>query len=227
MPFFSLSEATVYRQEVGMRKLLQEIAVIPGVTGSCIFDKKEGSLCKDLQPELTEKHVQTVGIHLIRLLQMGSMAGLSIASSHFRFDRFTVIGIPLDHDTVLMTICDSQANCSLVSTTAAMLAADMRDDLKRDLSSPALEVVKENKKEHDEGDGEETFLQILLDEVEEALAKAIGPVAPVVMQDYLARWRKTGPADTARVPQLVDMLIREIGNPELARKFSEKMKSIL
>ncbi len=210
-----------------MRKLLQEISVIPGVTGSCIFDRKEGPLCRDLHRDLSEKHVQTVGIHLVRLLQMGSMAGLSIASSHFRFDRYTVIGIPLDGDTILMTICDAQANCSLVSTTAAMLAADMRDDLQRELSAPAPAAGEEKKKEIDEGDGEETFLQILLDEVEEALAQAIGPMASVVMQDYLVRWRKSGPAATDRVPQLVNMLVREIGSPELARKFSQKMKSIL
>ena len=209
-----------------MRKLLQEIAVIPGVTGSCIFDKKEGPLCKDLHQDLSERNVQTVGIHLVRLLQMGSMAGLAITSSHFRFDRYTVIGIPLDSDSILMTICDAQANCSLVATTAAMLAADMRDDLKRDLSSttttePGQEEGAGNEEEDD------TFIHVLLDEIEQALAGAIGPVASVVMQDYLARWQQAGPGTSARVPELADMLLQEIGNPELARKFSEKIKSIL
>lgn len=210
-----------------MRKLLQEISVIPGVTGSCIFDRKEGPLCRDLHRDLSEKHVQTVGIHLVRLLQMGSMAGLSIASSHFRFDRYTVIGIPLDGESILMTICDAQANCSLVSTTAAMLAADMRDDLKRELSSPKeLEGDQEEVKDSVEGD-DETFIQVLLDEIEQALAGAIGPVAAVVMQDYLAKWEKAGPRTTARVPELADMLLQEIGSPDLARNFSEKIKIIL
>ncbi len=211
-----------------MRKLLQEIAVIPGVAGSCIFDKKEGPLCKDLHQNLSEQNVHTVGIHLVRLLQMGSMAGLAISSSHFRFDRYTVIGIPLDADSILMTICDAQANCSLVATTAAMLAADMRDDLKRDLSTPSSTLT-----EHDEEEGtdsekeDDTFIQVLLDEIEHALAGAIGPVATVVMQDYLARWREAGPGTSARVPELATMLMQEIGNPELARNFSEKIKSIL
>ncbi len=208
-----------------MRKLLQEIAVIPGVTGSCIFDKKEGPLCKDLHQDLSEQNVQTVGIHLVRLLQMGSMAGLAISSSHFRFDRYTVIGIPLDSDSILMTICDAQANCSLVATTAAMLAADMRDDLQRDLSpTRTTEPDRDGAGSEKEDD---TFIQIQLDEVEQALAGAIGPVAAVVMQDYLARWRQAGPSTSARVPELAEMLLQEIGNPELARNFSEKIKSIL
>ncbi|HHB75175.1 MAG TPA: hypothetical protein ENK84_01330 [Desulfobulbus sp.] len=209
-----------------MRKLLQEIAVIPGVTGSCIFDKKEGPLCKDLHQDLSERNVQAVGIHLVRLLQMGAMAGLAISSSHFRFDRYTVIGIPLDSDSILMTICDAQANCSLVATTAAMLAADMRDDLKRDPSSTmTTKTPQEDGAESKEED--DAFIQVLLDEVEQALAGAIGPVAAVVMQDYLVRWRQAGPGTSARVPELAEMLLQEIGNPELAQKFSEKIKSIL
>ncbi len=207
-----------------MRKLLQEIAVIPGVTGSCIFDKKEGPLCKDLHQDLSERNVQTVGIHLVRLVQMGAMAGLAISSSHFRFDRYTVIGIPLDSDSILMTICDAQANCSLVATTAAMLASDMRDDLQRDLSSS---TTVEPDQDGADGEEDDTFIQVQLDEIEQALAGAIGPVAAVVMQDYLARWRQAGPGTSARVPELAEMLLQEIGNPELARDFSEKIKSIL
>jgi len=211
-----------------MRKLLQEIAVIPGVTGSCIFDKKEGPLCEELHEDLSERNVQAVGIHLVRLLQMGSMAGLAISSSHFRFDRYTVIGIPLDADSILITICDVHANCSLVATTAAMLAADMRDDLKRDLSSiTSTKADQEDATDTKEEEDDDTFLQVLLDEVEQALTGAIGPVAAVVMQDYLVRWREAGPGTSARVPVLAEMLLREIGNPELAQKFSEKIKSIL
>ena len=207
-----------------MRKLLQEIAVIPGVTGSCIFDKKEGPLCNDLHQNFSEENVEAVGTHLVRLLHMGSMAGLAISSSHFRFDRYTVIGIPLKSDSILMTICDAQANCSLVATTAAMLASDMRDDLQRNLSHTTSTETDQN------GAGEtedEVIIQARLDEVEQALAGAIGPVATVIMQDYLARWQQAGPRSTARIPELTEMLMQEISNPELAQIFSERVRSIL
>ena len=211
-----------------MEKLLQEISVIPGVSGSCIFNKKRGALCKDLHQDLTEENVETVGVHMLRLLQMGSMADLAISSSHFRFDRYTVIGIPLDADAILMTICDSQANCSLVATTATMLAADLRDDLQRGLSpTTTTEPKPESKAGNNENGEEDTFIQLQLDEVEQALAGAIGPVATVVMQDYLDRWREEGPITSARIPELAEMLLQEIGNPELARNFSERIKSIL
>ena len=203
-----------------MRKLLQEISVIPGVTGSCIFDKKEGPLCKLLQQEFGEEDLETVGIHLVRLVQMGAMAGLTIHTSHFRFDRYTLIGIPLDEETILVTICDAQANCSLVSTTASMLARDMRSDLDRGQLEPGDESGAT-------AEEDETFLHLLYDEIEQALAAAMGPVAALVMGDCLDRWRQAGPAIPGRVSELISMVEGEIGNPDLARAFTERVEKLL
>ncbi len=208
-----------------MRKLLKEISVIPGVAGSCIYDKKEGPLCKDLNPKLSEELLQTVGIHFLRLIQMGSMADLNIQSSHFRFDKYTVIGIPLESSAVLLTICESQANCSLVATTAAMLVADMREELGQGVTTVADVTVEEGIEPFEEGD--DTDMQELYGEIEQALAGAIGPVAGVVMQDYLEKWKKDGPVIPYRLAELAKMLEEEIGDSELAKDFSNKIQTIL
>ncbi len=208
-----------------MRKLLKEISVIPGVTGSCIFDKKEGPLCKDLHPKLSEELLQTVGIHFLRLIQMGSMAGLDIQSSHFRFDKYTVIGIPLESSAVLLTICESQANCSLVATTAGMLVADMREELDQGVTVVTKTAAEEELEVVDEGD--DADMLELYAEIEQALAGAIGPVAGVVMQDYLEKWKKDGPVIPYRLAELAKMLEKEIGDSELAKEFSNKLQSIL
>lgn len=214
-----------------MRKLLQEISIIPGVTGACIFDKKEGALCKDLHSSLSEDILQTVGIHLVRLIQMGTMSGLYVKSTHFRFDKYTVVGMPLDTGTVLITVCESQANCSLIATTAAMLASDMRDDLAKGISrldekdDEEQAVVLEQIPELDEKTA--TELQSFYDKIEDALATSIGPVAGIVMQDYISKWRQNGPEITTRLSELVTMLAQEIGDPEIAQKFSRKIEKIM
>ena len=209
-----------------MRKLLQEISVIPGVTGSCIFDKKEGPLCKDLHPDLSEDLLRTVGIHLVRLIQMGKMSGLDVSSTHFKFDKYTVVGMPLDTGAVLLTICESHANCSLVATTAAMLAADMRDELERGVETtderPA--TIAAQAVEESEGAAE---LQPLLNKMEDALASAIGPVAGVVLQDCLSKWRADGPEVPARLSELAAMLSEEIGDPGMIQEFTAKIEELM
>jgi len=210
-----------------MRKLLQEISVIPGVTGSCIFDKKEGPLCKDLHPDLSEDLLQTVGIHLVRLIQMGRMSGLSVKSVHFRFDKYTVVGMPLETGSVLITICEAQANCSLVASTAAMLAADMREELERGVQPPD---IGEGVEELDEVVFDETVdaeLQPLYDKIELALAGAIGPVAGMVIQDYIHKWKESGPEVPARLSELASMLTKEIGDPALEQEFTTRIEEIM
>lgn len=210
-----------------MRKLLQEISVIPGVTGSCIFDKKEGPLCKDLHPDLSEDLLQTVGIHLVRLIQMGKMSGLSVKSVHFRFDKYTVVGMPLETGAVLLTICEAHANCSLVATTAAMLAADMRDELERGVHSPETGESVEELGEVVLDGSVDADLQPMYDKIEQALAGAIGPVAGMIIQDYIQKWRSSGPEVPARLSELATMLTKEIGDPALEKEFNARVEEIM
>jgi hypothetical protein len=209
-----------------MRKLLNEISVIPGVKGSCIFDKKEGPLCKDLHPTLSEDLLQTVGIHLVRLIQMGAMSNLSIKSVHFRFDKYTVVGMPLDTGAVLLTICEAHANCSLVATTAAMLVADIREEMESGVHSPEPEEVLEKDAVQVEA-ASNTELQPLFDKIEDALAGAIGPIAGMIIQDYINKWRAAGPEVPARLSELATMLAREIGDPELEKEFISNVEKIM
>lgn len=211
-----------------MRKLLKEIAVIPGVTGSCIFDKNEGAICTELEADLPKNLTEEVGIHFVRLVQMGTMNKLLIKSAHFRFDRYAVVGLPLEKGAILLAICDAQANCSLVATTAAMLVEDMRDELARPLLEP-----------EDSGHGGvrrtaiasadeiETELRPHLREIEEALATAIGPVAAMVMADYLNKWRERGPAEPARLTELISMVGGEIDDALLSQEFKTHLSHLL
>ena len=210
-----------------MRQLLKEISVIPGVTGSCIFDKKEGPLCKDLHPDLSEDLLQTVGIHLVRLIQMGKMSGLSVKSVHFRFDKYAVVGMPLETGAVLLTICEAHANCSLVATTAAMLAADMREELERGVQSPETGESVEQLAEVALDESVDADLQPMYDKIEQALAGAIGPVAGMIIQDYIQKWRSSGPEVPARLSELASMLSKEIGDPALEKEFTARVEEIM
>jgi hypothetical protein len=214
-----------------MRKLLKEISVIPGVVGSCIFDKSEGPLCKDVHPDLSQELLETVGIHLVRLVQMGRMIDLQSNAVHFRFDKCTVVGLPLESGAVLLTICDAQANCSLVATTAAMLASDMRDELAKGVSEARMqEAVEEVVEEEIATRGASEIgaeVQGLIKDIEQILATAIGPVAGLVIHDYVDKWRKDGPAVPARLGELSKMLEEEIGDPAMMKDFSTKVAKLI
>ncbi len=208
-----------------MRKLLNEISVIPGVSGSCIFDKKEGPVCQELLPGVSEDSLHTIGTHLLRLLQMGAMTDLSIQSIHFRYDKYAVVGMPLDAGLVLLTICEAHANCSLVATTAGMLVADMREDLSRGSMEAEPDFVQPESIIVDEQVIGE--LQRIYSEIEETLAAAIGPIAGMVFQDDLDKWKASGPEIPTRLTELVAMIAAEIADPNLAQEFRLKLEDLI
>jgi hypothetical protein len=212
-----------------MRRLLKEISVIPGVSGSWIFDKNEGAICTELSPELPKNLTEQMGIHFVRLVQMGRMNKLHIKYAHFRFDRYSVVGLPLEKGAILLVVCDSQANCSLIATTAVMLVEDMRDELERPLLQPEERTEDTGRPAPTSPAASEIGdeLRPLLKEIEEALATAIGPVAVMIMADYLNRWRENGSADLARLPELIDMLVREIDDKGLVQEFKGQLNHLL
>ncbi len=220
---------------MAMQELLKEIAAIPGVTGSCIFDRKKGPLCRDLDSPLSAEMFRDVGMHLVRLVQMGRMSDLSVRSSHFRFDRYTVVGIPLDNGMVLMTICENQANCSLIATTAGMLVTDMCEASHGDDGAAADDAgggtttgePAAGEPESVDSGAVDLEMEGYLRDMEKALAGAIGPVAEVVMQDLLDRWRAGGPAIPARLSELAGMLAEEIGDEVLAAEFRSQIRDII
>lgn len=195
---------------------------MPGVTGSCIFDKSAGALCSEFKADLPADLSESVGIHFVRLIQMGTMNKLNIKSAHFRFDKYSVVGLPLDSGAILLAICDSDANCSLVASTAAMLVEDIGDDL----TYPDAEYLDEAGGSEEKSSAGEAAdaLKVQFEEIGDALADAIGPVAGMVMADYISKWKQAGPVESSRLGELVTMLVEEIGDSKLVDDFKAKMK---
>lgn len=209
---------------MSLKKLLDEISVIPGVSGSCIFNRNEGPLCTNSDANIATDVLIKVGSFLLRMLKMGKINGLEITGSRYQFDNCTVVSTPLGPDSILLTICDTQANCSLVATTAEMLAADMEEQLQRGAAAPSPLEEEPDFKGLEPVDEETTVenLQECFGKIEDALAEAIGPVAGMILQDYIVKWKKQGPASTDRLHELVEMLLDEISEDPLVQEFKRK-----
>ncbi len=210
---------------MSLKKLLDEISVIPGVSGSCIFDRNDGPLCTNSDANIATDVLIKVGSFLVRMLKMGKMNGLEITGSNYRFDNCTVVSTPLGPDSILLTICENQANCSLVATTAAMLAADMQEQLQRGASPPSIQEGESdfNGLEIEDEKPRNEHLQKCFTQIEEAFAEAIGPVAGMILQDYIVKWQELGPASKDRLDELVEMLLDEISEDVLVQEFKQKI----
>ncbi len=212
-----------------MKNILKEIAMVPGVIGSCIFGEDQETKCSDLTQHFSSDFSQDVGSHVVRLMQMSTMTELDVKIVSFRYDRYTVIGIPLEKGAVLLSVCEAQANCSLVATTASMLSADLKKVLEDQPAiaaeaDPIEEVIAEPEPQEEalSDDILKTFATI-----QDALARAIGPVAGMVLDDSVASWRTNGPADQERLSELIDILVGEINDDSLSAEFTAALKGVI
>jgi hypothetical protein len=62
---------------------------------------------------------------------------------------------------------------------------------------------------------------------QDSLALAIGPISEMVIKDTVEIWAQNGECSQARLPELVEMLVKEIDDPSLEAEFKLAVKKYL
>jgi hypothetical protein len=202
-----------------MWNLVEEIFAQPGVAGACVLDSKGRQLCGKGHEKLAPKLLNTLGLHTARLFQMGGMSGLDISMVQFVFDRYAVVAQLVPSGEIFLVLCAAHADCCQIAKTITVRAAAALP--------PELQPETEAAAEEEEPEVCPPQLQVMFDKIEQALTGAIGPVAGMVMHDYIDLWRQSGPAVPARLVELTNMLVDEIGEPEAAQDFVAQIEQII
>ncbi len=120
-----------------MKDILNEIDMLPGVVGSCLFSKERGQICSGLPPSFTDEAVQAIANRVTRLVQMGGIVDMDVQTIALRFDIFTIMTMPVDSETLLLIACESGATARLIATTISMLTGELQSRLTQE-STPVL-----------------------------------------------------------------------------------------
>lgn len=67
-------------------------------------------------------------------------------------------------------------------------------------------------------------IQKIFDEIEQALAGAVGPAASIILDEYIKKWQHNGPVVATRIIELTTALVEEIGDPETAQEFISQVE---
>lgn len=206
-----------------MKDVLNEIDVLPGVVGSCLFSRERGRIYSGLPPLFTEEAILTIVNRVTRLVQMSGMVEMDVQTIALRYDVYTIMTMPVDSETLLIIACESRSNCSLIATTISMLAGELKSRLAK--HTAPIPEKKETPVKSDGGqDAEKTAS--LLKQLRGALAFVVGPMADMVFDDNVALWTQNKPASTSRIPELIELLSGEIGG-DSAAEFKEKIKAFI
>ena len=211
-----------------MKTILKEILSLPEVVGSCVIDKDLGIQLSDLPDFFTEAMAMEVNRHVGRMAQMAEMKGLEPQTISISFGKFLILGLFISKSFLFLILCKPGCNTSLVTTTAYMLAPELKKILDQNILtieySPTDDIPEASEPALEQVSLETTQA---LEHIKQSLFETVGPVAEMVFDDCIEQWTEITPPDISGISELVDYISREINSPELDEEFKKKISSIL
>ncbi len=217
-----------------MDSLLQEINMLPGVLGCFVYNDKQQIAGSKMPPIFKENAIRNIGNLLARTVQMGSMAQLNFTDIEIKYNESLLLANPLAGGALLIIICEPNTNQSLVKMTTGMLAKDLAASMSMG-SVPPTKTTRQKAPATNNSPAPEQApkeaeisaeLAPILEQVKEALALAIGPIAAPVMKDSIELWATQQEPSIANIPALAKILCQEINDVDLEEDFMAELKNI-
>ncbi len=87
-----------------MKTVLQELSMLPGVIGSCISVDNTDILASSLPDFFSDTMATDASSNIKRMMQMAKVKGLAPATMSIRYDKFTILAIPVDDKSLLLIL---------------------------------------------------------------------------------------------------------------------------
>lgn len=227
-----------------MKELLQEIKLLPSVIGSFIHINGSSEVFSDLPKIFLTKGPQ-IGQAVDKIFKVNESSSIKANNIEIKFNESQVLAKQIDKDASLITLCEANANLSLVNMTASMLMSELKNSVEnvrnggnatqapakpQPQAPPAARPAPEAppaKKVNIKEILHTGPLAKTLHEFQNALALAIGPIGEMVMKETVEKWAEDGECSKARLSELCVMLCREIDDTALEEEFRQKIKQFL
>lgn len=214
-----------------MDSLLREITALPGVFGCFVFSGERHVIGSKMPPIFRKENINSIANLLARTVQIGHTAQLDFKEIELRYNESLLMIKPLKKEALLILICEPNANKSLIAMTSGILAGEIEIAMARSLklhpsshsASRPTETIQASQIDKIETD---RVLAPVLEQIQEVLAMAIGPIAGPVMKDNVEIWTNQNAPSISTLPALTKLLCTEIDDKNLEQKFIAEVKKI-
>lgn len=206
-----------------MDELLQEIKVLPGVVGVFVSVDKPDIIFSYVPDGYDHETLKQMGGSLQRIIKMNASCRLSVNSVEMRFPDAMVLVKDICEGALLVMLCETEANFSLINMTSNMLLGELSLGVEKVRADPdaalrAISAKKAGSMDFAQAQNEEP-LKSAIPVFQDALARAIGPIAAMLVKEIVGKWLQGGGCDQERFPELVDLFCQEIGDAPLEKEF--------
>ena len=206
-----------------MDELLQEIKMLPGVVGVFVSVDNPDIIFSYVPDGYEHETLKLVGGSLQRIIKMNASCQLSVNSVEMRFPDTMVLVKHIRDGALLVMLCETEANFSLINMTSNMLLGELALGVDKVRADPeaaqrAISAKKAGSMDFAQAQNEEP-LKSAIPVFQDALARAIGPIAAMLVKEIVGKWLQGGACSQGRFPELVDLFCQEIGDAPLEKEF--------
>ncbi len=221
-----------------MNDILKELKLLPSVIGSFVHINGVNEVYSDLPKIFLMKGPQ-IGVAVDRIFKVNASSKIKTNNVEIKFNESQILAKQIDQESALITLCEANANLSLINMTASMLMADLqgavanaRNGILRGAAPPVAPAQPVAQQQAPPAAKPLDINEILhtgplaktLHEFQNALSLAIGPIGEMVMQETIEQWVQEGECSQSRLSELCIMLCREIDDTGLETEFRDKIK---
>jgi hypothetical protein len=228
-----------------MQQALSDLRLISGVIGSFVFDPRKGLLASDVPAGFKKDKLGQAGRMVSRSITAGRTGFSEMKDLVFNFNEMFLLVRELRPGVILVVMGENSLNVNLLAMSLNLAAEDLvaLSDLPPEegeappppapapapvaapVAAPAapppppppppgasrswtVESIKEDKN-----------YGPVLAEIKAALAKVMGPMAGIILDDGLKAWIAAAEPSAKAIPALVDIICKDIGDLERSQKF--------
>ena len=218
-----------------MKKVLDKLKLKQDIIGAYVFHVKGGVSAKNMPDDFTDTRLTAIAEKIVKIFSSGlkGLQDVSEVSLIYEESIVTVCKITDHYYLIILSVPDAKRILlpmvlqSAMDELKSLIVNDRREDeIKPEKSGNRLsESFDENNPEIDsERLMASGSMAKVLQELQIALTKVIGPIAGIIFMDSLKEWTATDHPDPSTIPNLLDILCKEINDPE---KFNIYRKEIM
>jgi len=233
-----------------MERLLEKLNQTQGIMGSYVLNMKKGVIANKMPPVFTSSKLLTIGKLLTKIYLAGKMSIKEISEITLFYQESVITIRETAYQTYVVVLYDPSMRMNHLSTSLNMIMRDLRQlagqyapaelpRIKKDIPKESERKPKSKTEiKHIFEDAAEENESVMIDpdtlissgpmagvlqEMQTALTKVIGPIAPVLFTVSLKEWIATDRPDFSTIQGLVDILQKEINDAEKFDAYHKKI----
>lgn len=204
-------------------KLTDIIASLPEVDGGFLYDTTRGIYSNQTSGTIDDSSLLQVSTKLSKIVSMLAVHFHDTGGIRVTFKDLILYGMMFKENNWLFLLHHPSLSPGMVKMTVQMALNIQVEEEPQ--PPPASEVANESLLDvllNDESELKEPLVTI-----QNELATHIGPVAELVFKDAIDEWSALSPPSLETLPELLDILDKEIDDEEACILFRENLKSIV